>query len=347
MTRIYLVRHAEAEGNLYRLVQGHFDGLVTALGYDQIRALRRRFDGIPIDAVYSSDLFRARTTARAVSEPRCLPIILRQDLREVHLGWWEGRPWQEANVHDHEMLTNFHRDLSRLHVRGGESAADARDRMFAAIRDIAAENDGKTLALFSHGLAIRILLGTLRGLALSQIDQTVLCDNTGVSLLEVENGEIREIFGGDNSHLTEAGLTKFVPRKKGHGPGRFEDGISYRPLDEDAAAVLAAAGHPAPTEGESIVVYQGAEVAGLVQLLGRDGDTGLVGQYGLLPDYRGRGRGIQPLGQAVMRCRTDGCTRLRLVDVPDDYRTYFAKFGFTAVSERAMEMSIGYEDQEI
>ena len=37
MTKIYLVRHAEAEGNLYRLVQGHFDGLVTKLGYDQIR----------------------------------------------------------------------------------------------------------------------------------------------------------------------------------------------------------------------------------------------------------------------------------------------------------------------
>ena len=74
MTKIYLVRHAEAEGNLYRLVQGHFDGLVTKLGYDQIRALRRRFENIPIDAVYSSDLFRARTTARAVSEPRNLPF---------------------------------------------------------------------------------------------------------------------------------------------------------------------------------------------------------------------------------------------------------------------------------
>ena len=347
MTKIYLVRHAEAEGNLYRLVQGHFDGLVTKLGYDQIRALRRRFENIPIDAVYSSDLFRARTTARAVSEPRNLPILLREDLREVHLGWWEGHPWQEANVHDHEMLTNFHRDLSKLHVRGGESAADARDRMLSAIRDIAAQNEGKTVAVFSHGLAIRILLGTLRGLALSAIDQTVLCDNTGVSLLEVENGEIREIFGGDNSHLTEAGLTKFVPRKPGHGPGRFEDGISYRSADEASAAVLSAAGYPVPAEGETLVVYQGAEAAGMVQLLGREGDTGLVGRYGLLPAYRGRGRGIQPMGQAVMHYRAEGCTGLRLVDVPQELRAYFARYGFEETKNNAMELSIGYEDREL
>ena len=63
MTSIYLVRHAEAEGNLYRLAQGQFDGLVTRRGYDQIRALRRRFDGVQIDAVYSSDLYRTCATA--------------------------------------------------------------------------------------------------------------------------------------------------------------------------------------------------------------------------------------------------------------------------------------------
>ena len=94
MTRIYLVRHAEAEGNLFRLVQGHFNGIITKRGYDQIMALRRRFEGVQIDAVYSSDLFRARTTARAISEPRGLEIRQRRELREMHLGWWEGHPWQ-------------------------------------------------------------------------------------------------------------------------------------------------------------------------------------------------------------------------------------------------------------
>ena len=58
MTRIYLVRHAEAEGNLYRRIHGWYDSLITDNGYRQIAALAHRFEGIPVDAVYSSDLFR-------------------------------------------------------------------------------------------------------------------------------------------------------------------------------------------------------------------------------------------------------------------------------------------------
>ena len=51
MTRIYLVRHAEAEGNLYRIAHGHYNGLITARGYKQIAALQQRFEHIHIDAV--------------------------------------------------------------------------------------------------------------------------------------------------------------------------------------------------------------------------------------------------------------------------------------------------------
>ena len=53
MTQIYLVRHAEAEGNLYRRIHGHYDSLITDLGYRQIAALAHRFESIHVDAVYS------------------------------------------------------------------------------------------------------------------------------------------------------------------------------------------------------------------------------------------------------------------------------------------------------
>ncbi len=347
MTKIYLVRHAEAEGNLYRLVQGHFDGLVTARGYDQIRALRRRFEGVEIDAVYSSDLFRARTTARALSEPRGLEIRLRRDLREVNLGWWEGQPWQHVAAMDMEQLRNFHLDLEHFDVKNGETGAAARDRLLCALRSIAAENEGKTVAVFSHGAAIRILLGTIRGMALGEIDQTVLGDNASVSLLEVENGAIREVYGNDNSHLTEAGLTRFVARSKKQSVVRFEDGIGYRPMDGVAAAALQAQGMPVPEEGERIAVWKEGQAVGLVQLLGRQGDTGLVGTYYLVPEARGKRHGIQPMGQAVMRCRAAGCKRLRLTEVPQELQGYFAQYGFERTSDNAMEMSIGYEDRVI
>ena len=69
MTTIYLVRHAEAEGNLYRRIHGRYNALITENGFRQIEALEKRFEHIHIDAVYSSDLFRTMTTAGAVYKP--------------------------------------------------------------------------------------------------------------------------------------------------------------------------------------------------------------------------------------------------------------------------------------
>ncbi len=346
MTKIYLVRHAEAEGNLFRLVQGHFDGVVTKRGYAQIAALRRRFEGEQIDAVYSSDLFRARTTARAVSEPRGLEICLRRELREIHLGWWEGRTWQEVGAKDPQQLHNFHLDLSQLRIKGGESAAQVRDRMLAELHRIAAENEGKTVAVFSHGAAVRIVLGTLRGMALHEIDQSVLGDNTAVSLLEWENGTLREVYGNDSSHLASAGLTRFVPRA-GKLVKRFEDGISYRAMDAAAVESLRAQQLPVPEGGECIAVWYEGQCAGVVQLLDvRDG-IGQVGCYYIAPQLRAQRHGIQPMGQAVQHYRALGCERLRLVQVEDACRPFFAQYGFEALPDGSMELYFGYEDQVI
>ena len=64
MTTIYLIRHAEAEGNLYRRVHGWYNSLITENGYRQIAALEERFRDIHIDAVWSSEIGRASCRER-------------------------------------------------------------------------------------------------------------------------------------------------------------------------------------------------------------------------------------------------------------------------------------------
>ena len=66
MTTIYLIRHAEAEGNVFRRIHGQYDSCVTPNGRRQIAALAQRFAGIPVDAVYASDLKRTCLTATAI-----------------------------------------------------------------------------------------------------------------------------------------------------------------------------------------------------------------------------------------------------------------------------------------
>ena len=91
MTTIYLIRHAEAEGNLYRIAQGQANSSITDRGERQIQALARRFADIPIDAVYASDLYRTCATASAIYRPKGLELHRRRDLREICVGVWEQK----------------------------------------------------------------------------------------------------------------------------------------------------------------------------------------------------------------------------------------------------------------
>ena len=51
MTTIYLIRHAEAEGNVYRRCHGQYDSLLTERAYQQLPYLAQRFADVPLDAV--------------------------------------------------------------------------------------------------------------------------------------------------------------------------------------------------------------------------------------------------------------------------------------------------------
>ena len=83
MTTLYLIRHAEAEGNAYRRIDGWYNSLITPNGLLQIEALRRRFEPIQIDACYASDLYRTCKTASAIYVPKALELHTDPRLREV------------------------------------------------------------------------------------------------------------------------------------------------------------------------------------------------------------------------------------------------------------------------
>ena len=89
MTTIYLIRHAEAEGNVFRRLHGQYDSNVTPNGMKQIAALEKRFEAIDVDAVYASDLTRTCTTAGAICAPKRLPLHRERRLREI-TDWFEA-----------------------------------------------------------------------------------------------------------------------------------------------------------------------------------------------------------------------------------------------------------------
>lgn len=316
MTRIYLIRHAAAEGNLYRMAHGQFNSTITARGYRQLSFLRRRFADIKLDAVYGSDLLRAQTTAAALYVPRALPFRPEPRLREVCMGVWEQCTWGEVARMDAEMYYNFNNRPDLCRIEGAESFETVRDRMLAALRDIAAENPGKTVAATSHGAALRVLLGTLQGLSLEEIGTTPYGDNTAVSLVEVENGEIRLVYRDDASHVPAENR---VRRHGVKGAGGYtvvatQPGLWFRPLHVDETQC----------ELEALL---GEERVGRTAFRTENGKLRIM-EYELFPTRRGQNYSVQLLGQAVKYARERGCEDI-VVSCGADYVPYFENCGFT------------------
>ena len=148
MTTIYLVRHAEAEGNLYRIAHGHYNSCITDdRGCRQIRALAERFRDVPVDAVYASDLIRTRTTAQSIYLPKGLQLHPDPAFREICMGEWEEHCWYELLRKYPQSHHDFNHRLDRWQVPGSETAQQVLDRYLPALRRVARQHDGQTVAI--------------------------------------------------------------------------------------------------------------------------------------------------------------------------------------------------------
>ena len=337
MTKIYLIRHAEAEGNLYRIAHGWHNGLITNYrGYQQIDALRQRFQDVDIDAVYASDLYRTQITARAIWLPKALPLHLEPAFREIHMGVWEDHPWHELNKLHLEEMYHFNRRVDLWHVEGGETAQDVLDRYIPALHRIGAAHDGGTVAVFSHGAALRIVLGTLQGVPLSGIGDTPHGDNTAVSLLTWDDGALRVEYRDDNSHLTERGLSTFARQSWWRSAKMVDPGEDYVPLPEELRRRF-----HVPAGGEAIGIRCEEDFIGALQLLpDEEPGIGWLGWYWLDPAYRGTGRAFTPMGRVLLYYRHRGVEFLRLRCGDRELRRFFARLGFYPLEGDVMEKDI-------
>lgn len=89
--RLVIVRHAETEHNVGHVMQGWSDSPITDLGHQQIAQAGAALASVPIDAAFSSDLPRTRTTVDGILAARAapVPLELREDLREWNFGGHE------------------------------------------------------------------------------------------------------------------------------------------------------------------------------------------------------------------------------------------------------------------
>lgn len=382
LTTIYLIRHAEAEGNLYRRVHGWYDSLITENGYRQIKALEKRFENIHIDAVYSSDLYRTAATARAVYIPKGLPLNTDPGLREMNLGDWEDLTFGYVRHRWPEELERFNATDPTWQAPNGEDFFQLGDRLEGTVRRLAQRHPEQTIALFSHGMAIRQLAAKVKEVPPEDWHGVPHGDNTAVSCLIWDGEKLTLTLEMDNAHLPEdiSTLARQAWWRKG---GKAKDiNLWYRPIDWETERDLylearreawtTIHGETVPFDGEGFLkdaerhlahspwgvtlAFAGDKLAGVLQLdteRCREDGAGYIAFCFIVPERRGQALGVQLIGQAVSVYRPMGRDKLRLRCAPynNHAQHFYKKYGFFHIGSETggrvpldrLEKYIGYD----
>lgn len=209
LTIIYLVRHCEAYGNLNRLFQGVSDFDISDMGAKQLEFLKKRFENIQLDKVYSSPLTRAYKTGLAVKGDKNIPIEKCDGLRELDGGIVEGKPFVETFNSMPHLADAWDNHPEDFHPEGGESMRHAYERIYNTILSLAAENRGKTIACATHGGVTRCLLCRILHNNIHELKNTPWADNTAIALLKIDDdNNITLDFYNDTTHLPQELLPK-------------------------------------------------------------------------------------------------------------------------------------------
>jgi broad specificity phosphatase PhoE len=199
LSRIFLVRHGEVEGNSgERLTfSGWHDVALTPRGELQAQAVAQRLKRENIGAVYSSDLQRAQRTAEAIATQHDLPVQTDAALREVNYGDWAGLSEAELLADWNTLWQQRLADPVNVAAPGGESLSDLWRRVEPAWQSIAARHSGeghgeeeRDAVVVGHNGSIRALVCHLLGMPPAHY-RRVRITNCGLTCVQiVKSGNI-------------------------------------------------------------------------------------------------------------------------------------------------------------
>jgi probable phosphoglycerate mutase len=164
---VIVVRHGEsqplARGELQPLVEGQGDPPLDPRGHEQAAQVAERLGSHPIAAIYVSTLQRTSQTAAPLAEVLGLTPIVEPDLREVHLGEWEGGLYRVRQDENHPEWQRVQVEQSWDVIPGAEQSVDLAARLKRVVGRIASAHPDQRVCLFAHGGVIGMMSALATG----------------------------------------------------------------------------------------------------------------------------------------------------------------------------------------
>ena len=168
MAKLYLIRHGETDYNNALRFQGQTDIPLNQKGIEQAEKAADFFRDIPLQAIYTSTLIRARTTAEIIAGVKGMEVQETDALREMSFGIWENMNSKDIQKKYAKEWKDFFASPARTTIPQGESMLDVQKRAYPTVQEILDRYPEGDVAFVAHGGIIRVLMCTMLGLDLNR-----------------------------------------------------------------------------------------------------------------------------------------------------------------------------------
>jgi 2,3-bisphosphoglycerate-dependent phosphoglycerate mutase len=202
---LLIVRHGESaparEDQPHDLADGHSDPDLDPVGLDQAQRLAARLRHERIAAIYVTTLRRTAQTAAPLAELLGIAPQVEPDLREVHLGDWEGAAFRKHTSEAHPIAVQMFTEQRWDVIPGAESTAEFRDRVRRGINRIAQAHPNQRVVVVVHGGVIGMMMAIATG---AENFAFVGADNASISAIVILGDRWIVRRFNDTAHLDPA-----------------------------------------------------------------------------------------------------------------------------------------------
>jgi len=164
MTRLFLVRHGETALSAAQRFSGSTGVDLSDEGRRQVQCLADRLAGVPFQSIYTSPLSRTRETAEILAARVGGAVRVRDGLREIDHGRWEGLTEGEVKARYPSEYEAWLADPFSFAPEEGESGLGVLARALPVVREIVLGNPTGSVLVVSHKATLRLLLASLLGI---------------------------------------------------------------------------------------------------------------------------------------------------------------------------------------